>query len=210
MAIYEYVDPTAVELKNLFWSLVPVVAEQAGVTEEDAVFHMRRLWVDEIKAIKITHGVDYREDGRAAAWRVRLMLWRIGPQGQRDLHADSDLGSRFDRNGPAPGQTVIYGLPAVAEWVNELCTAAHSADSVIEGISVETLLRKIRSLRVALSNAGGEAMWRVRYDVITAPLSEQAPAHANPLRAISEAREPGSQHFEAHVYVMREESPRHK
>lgn len=208
MTIYQYTDPAAEEMLALFWSLVPVIAEQAGVTEADAVFHIRRAWADKLKALKFTEGIDYKDDGRSAAWRVRLMIWRLGERGQEELYADSDAGAQFDQYNAAPGSTVIYGLPAVAEWVRELCTQAHAPGSLLDGLDQGTLGTKIKSLRVALSNAGGRSTWRLRYTVAP-PRTDAAPVSANALRDVAR-HAPTSQRFMATVDVQREESPRGK
>lgn len=207
MSIYEYVDPTGDEMERLFWSLVPLIAEQADVTEADAFMHIKRNWTDRIKALKGYSGIDYKDDGRAAAWRVRLMIWRVGHEGQEDLFADSDAGARFDQHDVAPGQTIIYGLPNVAAWVRELADMAHPG-AVLDGMSEHTLANKIKSLRVALSNSGGRSTWRIRYSV-TAPAAAEIETLTNVLKAGRE-RGPASSRFMANVYVQREESPRGK
>lgn len=202
MSIYQFTDPTAEEMTRLFWSLVPVVAEQAAVTPEDAVTHMRRAWADALKAIRTHQGIDYRDDGRAALWRVRLMLWRSGPQGQQDLFGDSDSGARYDQYDVAPGLTTLRGLSAVADWARELCAQAHP-HATIEGLSAEALALKIKSLRVALSNAGGRATWRLRYTATPIADTTAAP----PTNALKRPASGAPQHFMAVVYVQREESP---
>lgn len=209
MTIYQYTDSAAEEVMRTFWSLVPVIAEQAAISQADVVLHLRRACADRIKAVKLTEGVDYSDDGRAVPWRVRLMLWRIGPQGQEDLIADSDPDAQFTQYDVAPGSTLIQGLPAVAVWVNELCVSAHPPGSVIEGLSVGILQHKIKSLRVSLSNSGGRSMWRIRYSVTPPAQLANAPASSNPLRDIARSG-PALQHYRADVQVMREESPRHK
>lgn len=206
MAIYEYVDPTVVELKRLLWSTVTLVAEQAAVTEADALYQVRRKWMDELKAIKVSEAIDYRDDGRAATWRVRLMVWRKGPQGQADLHADSDAGARFDQYNVDPGATLIHGLPAVADWVLDLCGQAHPG-ATLEGLDKAILTSKTKSLRVALSNSRGHSVWRINYIARTAARVEPG-VSSNILRAHVDSL-PTSQGYLATVYVEREESPRH-
>lgn len=210
MSIYEYVDPTADEATALFWSLVPVVAEQAGVTAEDAVFHMRRAWADRLKAIRTHQGIDFRDDGRAAAWRVRLTIWRIrGTDDQQECVADTDPQLPFERD----GATIIYGLGAVSAWVRELCAQAHPT-STLEGLSEATLANKLKSLRVALSTQHGSCIWRLRYSAapIAATPSIPAEAGAGPVNRLKElpAHAHRLDHLMAHVRVTREESPRFK
>lgn len=216
MTIYEVTDPTATEMERLFWSLVPVVAEQAKVTEADAIYHMRRAWGDRVKAIRTHQAVDFRDDGRSAAWRVRLIVLRVGPEGQEEIWADSDAGARFDDRQIAPGSTVVYGLPAVADWVRELVMQCHAGET-LDGIGADALTNKIKSLRVALSNAGGETVWRIRYTVtppvVAAPVVPDGLApRPEGVSLLRSARQSAAklQHFRANVYVQREESPRGK
>jgi hypothetical protein len=199
MSVYEYIDPTSDEMARLFWSLAPVVAGQAKITEPDVFRLMQRAWLDKLKALKPHHAIDYGGDGRTALWRVRLMIWRIGPEGQEDLFADSDDGARFAQHGTAPGSTVLSGLPTVAGWVRELCTGAHPG-ATLDGLDEHVLANKIKSLRVALSNSGGNSIWRVRYTV-TPPAAEPS---SNPLKSLSTP----PQRFLASVHVQREESAR--
>lgn len=206
MSIYEVVDPTTAELERLFWSLVPVVAEQAQVTQADAVFHLRRAWSDRLKGFRTYESVDFRDDGRAAAWRVRLTIW-TGPD-NGSLVADTDDG----RPSEADGTTILYGLSAVADWVRELTAQAHPG-CVLDGLSEATLATKIKSLRVALSNQGGASIWRLRY-AATPAVVEAAPAvqtgpGVNLLKAARQLT-PRVETFLAHVRVSREESPRHR
>lgn len=208
LTIYAVTDAATTELDRLFWSLIPAIVQEANVTEADAVFHLRRAWVDHLKALKFSQGIDYRDDGRAAAWRVRLMLWRQGPQGQEDLVADSDPGARFDQYDVDPGQTILYGLPAVAAWVLELCTSAHPPGSSFDGLDAGTLAHKTKSLRVALSNSGGRSVWRIRYGVT--PPAQQGEGAQSTLKAMLAQQGAAPQRFMAQVLVQREESPRHK
>lgn len=217
MSVYQYIDPTADEAEGLFWSLVPVVAEQAGITHADAFYHIQRTWVDRLKGMKPHHAIDHAPDGRSAIWRVRLMIWRTGPEGQEELHADSDPELAFSPDNVAAGSTLINGLPTVATWVRELAIQAHP-HGILEGLEAQVLAHKIKSLRVALSNQGGDCVWRLRYTVTP----EAAPEAPRPAGAGLVRREPGvsllkttaqasrPQHFRANVYVQREESPRGK
>lgn len=206
MSIYEHVDPTTTELESAFWSAVHAVAESAGVTVPDAHYHVQRAWTDRLKKLKPHEAVDYRDDGRAAAWRVRLMLWRIGPQGQEDLVADSDPGAAYSQHHTDPGQTILYGLPAVAAWVLDLCTMYHGG-ATLDGIDLASLLHKTKSLRVALSNSGGHSSWRIRYTATSKPRQTDNTSH-NALRDL--ARSETSQRYMVTVSVLREESPRTK
>lgn len=205
MSIYEYVDPTTAELDKLFWSLVPLIAEQAGVSEADALYHLRRTWADRIKTYKGYEAIDFRDDGRAAVWRVRLTIW--GGEGYQSQFADTDDGRPLDHD----GATLLHGLPAVAEWVRELCAQAHPACS-LDGLSEATLAGKIKSLRVSLSNQGGSCIWRIRYTVTPpeAPANAAAAAPGVNLLKLARPKAAQLQHFLAHVRVTREESPRHR
>lgn len=203
MSVYQYIDPTAEQAAELFWSLVPVVSEQAGITEPDAFRLMQRAWLDALKEIKPHHAIDHMGDGRSAIWRVRLTIW--GGEGYQSLHADTDDG----RDLGAEGVTLLNGLPAVSAWVRELCAQAHPGCE-LEGLSEITLAGKIKSLRVSLSNQGGSCIWRLRY-AVTAAAAEPAPAAVG-VNLLKSARAvaPRTQYFMAHVRVTREESPRHR
>jgi|SRR5579859_2233553 len=206
MSIYEIVDPTTVELEKLFWSLVPVVAEQAEVTQADAIFHLRRAWGDKLKSFRTYEAVDFRDDGRAAAWRVRLTIW--AGQDHASLYADTDDARPLDQD----GSTILYGLSAVASWVRELCISAHP-NATLDGLSEATLATKIKSLRVALSNQGGACIWRLRYTATPAAPEAPQPGQAGPgvnLLKTARASTPRVEHMLAHVRVTREESPRHR
>lgn len=210
MSVYEYVDPTVQQMDSLFWSLLPVVAEQAGITPDDALYHMRRAWGDRLKAYKSHLAVDFRDDGRAAAWRVRMMIWKTDELDQPgERVADSDPAAAFNEQHIAPGSTIIMGLPAVADWARDLalsCHAARDPGATIDGLEPAELTRKLKSLRVALSNSGGRSAWRLRYAVTTPRL--ERPEQATPsLQYLSGAR-PSLQHFCAYVYVQREEAAR--
>lgn len=198
MSIYAYVDPTADQGEALFWSLVEVVAAQAGVTEGDAFMHMRRAWSDRFKDLKPHHAIDHQGDGRSAIWRVRLSIW-AGPAGD-SLWADTDDGRQLDQE----GATLLAGLPAVSAWVREMCSQAHPG-ATLQGLEEITLASKIKSLRVSLSNQGGACIWRLRY-IVTPPEPPAVAVGGNRLKSVAPSREP--QRFMAHVRISREESPR--
>lgn len=203
MSVYAYVDPTAEQATELFWSLVPVVSEQAGITEPDAFRLMRRAWLDVIQDIKPHHAIDHMGDGRSAIWRVRLTIW--GGEEYQSLLADTDDG----RDLGAEGVTLLNGLPAVSAWVRELTAQAHPG-CTLDGLSEITLAGKIKSLRVALSNQGGTSIWRLRY-AATPAVVDPAPVEAGTnLLKSARAAARGPQFFMAHVRVSREESPRHR
>lgn len=199
MSIYQYVDPTADQAEELFWSLVSVVAEQAGVTDADAFHHTRRVWVDRLKALKPHHAIDHPGDGRSAIWRVRLTVWG-GPDKDTQM-GDSDSGRPFEQD----GATLLSGLGAVAAWVRELVPQLHPGYT-LDGLEEAVLANKLKSLRVALSNASGSAIWRLRY--IASPPAAPLEHTPGSLRGIA-AHRGGPQAFLAHVRITREESPRH-
>jgi hypothetical protein len=206
MAVYEYVEPTTAELDRLLWGLVPVVAEQAGITHADALTHLRRVWVDHLKSAKASDGADYAYDGRVASWRVRLIIWRTDQHDQpAERLADTDPRAEFSPSSIAPGETVLFGLPAVAAWSLDMITQAHPAPATLEGVDAVTLAAKLKSLRVTLSKSGGKTVWRLRYSVAT-PRTER-PDGPPTLRHLAGSA-PALQHFCAYVYVQREERPR--
>lgn len=202
MSIYEYADPAVDEVMRTFWSLVPVVAEQGKVTEADAVAAMRRELVDRAKALKLTHGVDYADDGRAALWRVRLTVWN-------GLAYDNCIADTDPERPPTDeGATLIAGLPAVAAWARELIEQLHPGRE-LDGIAEHVLANKIKSLRVALSTQNGSCVWRLRYTVQPEKREAGAPLQRTPgsLRGVSRlANTP--EHLMAIVRVSREEGSR--
>jgi hypothetical protein len=201
MAIYEHVDGATEEVMRAFWTAVSIVTEQAQVTEADALMHMRRSVADRLKAAKPAHAVDYQPDGRSALWRVRMTIWR-GVQ-LDTLYADTDEGKPLEY----AGATLIQGLPAVALWAWELIGAAHPGRTISD-LDQASVLHKLRSLRVALSNQDGACIWRLRY--VVEP--EAAPATGQPargsLRGVGQGAR-GPEYHMAHIRVTREaEAPR--
>lgn len=98
-------------------------------------------------------------DGRAVPWRVRIQLF----DDTGELQADSDHDSPLE----AAGETEIYGLPAVAEWLVAVTTEFHGG--LVGGLGRHTLKQKLRSLRPMLSRGDGWAVWRVPYTVMELP-----------------------------------------
>lgn len=95
-------------------------------------------------------------DGRAAAWRVRVRLYDLA-KSQDDPEADSDTDTAADY----PGDMVLRGLPAVADYLAELAQAFHGGPCA--GMDAETMAHRLKSLRPTLSRRGGNARWRVPY-----------------------------------------------
>lgn len=168
MTFLTSLNTAADEVLNAFWHSVSVLSDDEELSEPEAFSHLRQAVLARIKAVKLTHGVDYVPDGRAARWRVRLTLWRGADPDTGDLHGDSDEGAPLSK----PGATLIHGLPAVAAWVWELIGLAHPG-CVIEELSLAAVRHKLRTLRVALSNQGGACAWRLRYSV-SEPTSTRA------------------------------------
>lgn len=200
MSIFEYVDPAIDEVMRTFWSLAPVVAEQAAVTEADAITAMRRELSERARGLKLTHGVDYADDGRAALWRVRLTVWN--GLAHDNLLADSDP----ERPLNSDGASLIAGLPAVASWARDLVAELHPGRE-LDGMAEHVLANKIKSLRVALSTQHGSCVWRLRYTVQPERGGDGAPVTRSPgsLRGVSRLSS-GAEHLMAHVRISREES----
>ena len=107
-------------------------------------------------------------DGRNAQWRVRVRLFR---DGMDKPEADSDP----ERPAGEVGDTVLRGLPAVAEHVQGLAWDFHQpigtvrmvwvAPEGLKGLESSTLLHRLKSLRPTLSRNQGRAVWRVPYTV---------------------------------------------
>lgn len=207
MTFLASLNVAADEVLSAFWHSVSVLAEEESLPEPDAFAHLRQAVQARIKAVKLTHGVDYVPDGRAARWRVRVSIYR-GEAEQGNLHADSEGDAPLSR----PGSVLIHGLPAVAAWVWEMIEQAH-AGATVEELSLATVKHKLRTLRVALSKQGGECAWRLRYSVaeparagtflkLPAALAAQRAA-AGTLDAVMTRREPIA--YLAQVRVSREE-----
>lgn len=94
-------------------------------------------------------------DGRAAAWRVRVRLYNDAHPGDAVADSDPDLPPG------SPGETVLFGLPAVAEHLAELAEAYHAGPCA--GLERETLLHRLKALRPTLSRNNGYGAWRVKY-----------------------------------------------
>lgn len=209
MSIYPIVDAASDELLQAFHSLVPVVAEQAGVTEPDALYHLRRTLLDRLKALKLSDRIDARDDGRAATWRVRLQIWFAnGGEDQASCVADTDPDKPFELHNIAPGATLIAGLPNVARWTLDMIEQYHAAADpgcMLDGIGEGVLANKLKSVRVSLSNGGGTCVWRLRY-AVRAPAEESKPVQAvrGSLRGVR-SRIAGLRNFRADVRIVREE-----
>lgn len=98
-----------------------------------------------------------KPDSRAAMWRMRVRLYPDARPG--DPAADSDPELPVD----APGAGVVAGLPGVAEELAALATAFHKG--AVTGLEEATLRHSLRSLRPTLHRRGGNAAWRVPYQV---------------------------------------------
>lgn len=199
MAIYEYVDALAEAVEREIWATIPIIAEQAGVTMPDALNAAKRVLLDRIKALKPAHGVDYRDDGRAALWRVRMQIW----EGE-SLFADTDEGPPSPEALNAQGKTLIYGLPEVARWALELIRTAHP-DQALDGVDEATLLGKLRTVRVALSTQNGACAWRIRYAAWPEAAAQDSAERPTNLLKARAAQSPSPRHFMAMVRLSREE-----
>lgn len=98
-----------------------------------------------------------KPDTRARSWRVRVRLYRASAM--LEPLADTDP----TRDPGAPGDAILHGLPAVAEYVAQLALDYHNAPC--EGLELQTLRHSLRGLRPTISRRGGDAVWRLRYSV---------------------------------------------
>lgn len=197
--IYETTDAATLEVMKAFWSAVSIVKEQASVTEADALMHMKRSVIDRVKAAKPTELCDYTPDGRSATWRVRLQIWRGMTHESLELVADTDPGPSLT----SPGSTLIQGLPGVAAWAWSMIEQCHPGETISD-LSLASITGKLRTLRVALSNQGGEVVWRLRY-VINPPDVAPLPVHdgSRSLKGIGNQRSRAAMYL-AHVRVSQE------
>jgi hypothetical protein len=94
-------------------------------------------------------------DARATDWRLRVRLYRSDnmdePVGDTDPHLSAEQ----------PGETVVHGLPAVADELRTVATLYHGETP--EAMAEATLRHKLKSLRPTLSRNDGKAAWRVGY-----------------------------------------------
>lgn len=97
-------------------------------------------------------------DGRAKEWRVRIRLYAKTNMDEPEADTDPDLAP------DAPGTLLLAGLPQVA---NELARTAEAFHGTVSGLGEQTLLHRLKSLRPTLSRRGGDAVWRVPYQVTT-------------------------------------------
>lgn len=96
-------------------------------------------------------------DNRAALWRARVRLYIEDRPNEPEADSDDDLPPE------APGTTTCQGLPAVAHLLAELAHGFHNA--ACSGLDMATLRHRLKSLRPTLSRRGGDAVWRVPYEV---------------------------------------------
>lgn len=210
MSIYPIVDAASDELLQAFHSLVPVVAEQAGVSEPDALYHLRRTLMDRLKGLKLSDRIDYKDDGRTATWRVRLQIWHAtGGEEQASCVADTDPDKSFELHNIAPGATLVSGIPGVARWALEMIEQYHASSDpgcILDGMSEGVLASKIRSVRVSLSHGAGSCVWRLRYSVRAPAHDDSTPSQPVPgsLRGVR-SRLVGLRHFRADVRIVRED-----
>lgn len=193
--IYAIVDGAAVDVMAAFWSAVAIVRDQASVMEADALQHMKRTIIAHVKAAKPSGLVDFKPDGRAATWRVRLTIWRGATASNLELVADTDAPAPYER----PGAELIQGLPAVAQWAWELIGQAHPG-ATIKDLSLATMTARLRTLRVALSNQGGEVVWRHRYIVEPRAVETPEPSERRSLRDVANA---GTRQPEVFLAIVR-------
>lgn len=206
MSFLQSLNLAADEIMSAFWHSVGVLAESESVPEADAFAQLKAAVQSRIKAVKVLHGMDYVPDGRSARWRVRMIIWPE-PVDRTEPAADSDPdhASNLDY----PGDTLIHGLPGVAQWAWDLIHTHHDG-AEITGLSLDAIKHKIRGLRVSLSNQGGSCAWRLRYTVDTPPAVQMTVEEArargiNPLK-VARGIAGRQQDYLAQVLVTREES----
>ena len=96
-------------------------------------------------------------DARTTPRQIRIRLYKVGvaePMADSEPHLPPSQ----------PGTWVVAGLPATAFALAQLAAVYHQG-ATITGLDKATLDRSINGLRPTLSRRGGEATWRVPYDV---------------------------------------------
>lgn len=99
-------------------------------------------------------------DARTAQWRVRVRLYNALRMDEPEADSDPDLPPDH------PGQTVLNGLPAVAEHLAQLASTYHRQSCA--GLDHASLMHRLKSLRPTISRRGGDATWRVPYRIFQA------------------------------------------
>lgn len=132
-----------------------ILAATQGVPLEAA---WRLISAEFLRRCRVRSPVSLEADGRATKWRCRVRLYNMNRPDEAE--ADSDP----DRPADAMGETVLGGLPAVAEWLAQLAHGFH-AGMEINGLDLTTLRHRLKALRPTISRRGGNAVWRVPYTV---------------------------------------------
>jgi hypothetical protein len=141
-------------------TMLQAAQELAAVSDAPLPVAYQRLAAELVRRLRERTPANIMEtDGRAAHWRVRVRLYDMAHPD--DVQADSDPDLAADK----PGETIIAGLPAVAEHLAILATRFHG--SAIAGLDEATLRHKLKSLRPTLSRNNGAARWRVAYKTAT-------------------------------------------
>lgn len=96
-------------------------------------------------------------DGRAKPWCVRIRLYDKTSMDEPEYDTDPDLAPNL------PGTLIINGLPEVAHELARMAAAAHGQAPA--GLGTELLMHKLKGLRPTISRRGGNAVWRVPYQI---------------------------------------------
>lgn len=122
-------------------------------------------------------------DGRAGTWRVRLCLYdQTSPDPVADTDPDTTPGE--------PGAMCLRSLQSVGAWIVENATTYHGAPCI--GLDDATLARRLRSLRVQMSNRrDGTGTLRLHYSVTEPGKFGAEPTTAQMLARCEIVREDG-------------------
>lgn len=118
----------------------------------------RLISTEFLRRCRVRSPVALEADGRATKWRCRVRLYNMNRPDEAEADSDPDLPA------DAMGETVLGGLPAVADWLATLARGFH-ADTQTAGLDGATLRHRLKSLRPTISRRKGNAVWRVPYQM---------------------------------------------
>lgn len=166
--------PEAVTVASACDAIDQIAIEQAQALAETQHTPLDAAWrlisTEFLRRCRVRSPVALEADGRATKWRCRARLYNMNRPDEAE--ADSDP----DRPADAMGETVLGGLPAVADWLATLARNFHAgatstlarnfhAGADVTGLDGATLRHRLKALRPTISRRKGNAVWRVPYQV---------------------------------------------
>lgn len=165
--------PEAVTVASACDAIDQIAIEQAQALVATQGIPLDAAWrlisTEFLRRCRVRSPVALEADGRATKWRCRVRLYNMNRPDEAE--ADSDP----DRPADAMGDTVLGGLPAVADWLATLARNFH-ADASLAGLDSQTLRHRLKALRPTISRRKGNAVWRVPYQMQPAQIGLGRPA----------------------------------